>query len=595
MIDMRFDLASFLIGFAVAAIIGLVLYRLRATLGAMRGSAAAGVGSTGRFLSNSAETRYFQELAKIADQYHIAGDKVSLSDVYVEPRFIPASEPLDLEETVRVGSVFHVVPRIHDLPAIYSAYNVNTLSINDLQSGDRHLVLLGMAGTGKSSALAIMALYARSLITLKGIDALAEQAQIDEDKDLSENERAERLKIRQEQHERALAQLRISQEREADALEKKNIAVRVPDDFTQLLPILVHVRDIDLAAESYGGKSGGAKLTALDPAEPLVRAVTRRFSAIAANTVPRLIYNRLNAGTCLVLLDGFDELSTAQWPEKLAWLEEFKALYGQNFIVITGPAEGYDALLNVGFTPLFVRPWSDTDFERLITRWSEAWPLIGGTRRSPASIPDDKLLRRTMTNNRGRTPLDVTLKTWAAFAGDEQQAGRLGAYDFYVRAQLDDTAQQRAALALVAADVLDNGGGLISRERIKTAITPLLTGENGKPTTNISDFADRLIGKSGLLIDAPTNSMLFRHPLLTGFLAADRCVMRPPNGWQTWRCALPGNWRSPLRRRRSRWRPQSGSGWAHRPICCSATCSTCHAGCPTRPAMPRGVQMCSNG
>jgi len=541
---MRFDLPSFLIGFVSAAVIGLVLYRFRAQIVGVRRSAATGAGSTRRFLSNSAETRYFDEIVKVANRYHIAGDKVSLSDVYVEPRFISAITPVDMDDTNQVGSIFHVVPLIHDLPALYSAYNINTLSISDLQTGDRHLALLGVAGSGKSSALAIMALYARSAITLESLENMAEQVQLEEDKDLSETERAERRKRRHDDEERALSQLRTTQTRTAEANERLNLSARTAVNFSQLMPILVHLRDIDLSPEGYGSSGGGADKV-IDPAEPLVRAVTRRFSAIAASTVPRVVYHRLSVGGCLVLLDGFDELNPAQQSEKLTWLAQFKALYGENVIVVAGPIEGYDALLNAGFTPLVVRPWSENEFERLITRWADAWPTIAGSARRPAPMPDDKLLKRTRSGNRGRTPLDVTLKTWAAFTGDEQVAGRRGGYDFYVRAQLDDADKQRPLFAAIAAAVLDNGGGLINKDQVKEVITPLLSDANGKPTTNISELADRLLARSGLLTDAPNNAYLFRHPLLTGFLAAESLITAPSERiaaaarQPAWEMALP--------------------------------------------------------
>src|ERR1700694_835167 len=187
---MRFDLVSFLIGFVLAAFLGFVLYRSRGRIVAARTAAESQAGSTRRFLSRSAESRYFEEIVKVANQYHLAADKVPLSDVYVEPRFITAITPLDLDETNQIGSIFHVVPQIHDLPALYSPYNTNTLSVNDLQWGDKHLALLGNPGTGRSTALAIIALYASSAITLQSLDSMVEQAVSDEDKDLDPKERA---------------------------------------------------------------------------------------------------------------------------------------------------------------------------------------------------------------------------------------------------------------------------------------------------------------------------------------------------------------------------------------------------------------------
>lgn len=545
---MRFDLASFLIGFVIAAVVALLMYRFRAVLARLRGSAQARAGSTRQFLSNSSDKRYSEEFTRFANRYHLAGDKVPLSEVYVEPRFIPAIEPVELDETTKIGSIFHVIPQVRDLPAVYSPYNINTLTISDLRWGERRLVFLGLPGAGKSTALAIMALYANSQVDLRTLDSLAEQVQLDEDKDLNETERAERARQRKDQQDRALAQLRVTQDREADAKAQKKIIERDPVDFKTLMPILVHLRDIDLTPEAYGGKSdaaGKAPLKTLDPAEPLVKAITRRFSVVAANTIPRLVYSRLAAGRCLVMLDGFDEIGSAYWPEKLAWLDQFLAMYPENFVIITGPIKGYDPLVNAGFTPLFVRPWADQDFEALVERWAAAWPRMGGTQRNRVPAPDEKIVKRVMTNNRGRTPLDVTLKAWAAFAGDEQQIGRLGAYDYYVRSQLDDFDRQRSALDLIAAETLDQGLAPIRKDRIIDLITPLLTGENGKPLVNIGEFVDKLVGKNGLFLESSGSTYLFRHPLIAGYLGAEAMTNAPSTRIEEiaqkpiWELALP--------------------------------------------------------
>lgn len=547
---MRFDLASFAIGFVSAAVLALVIYRFRKAIVRTRQGVSTQVGTTGRAIGAGALSRYAEEMIKLADRSHIAGDKANLTDLYLEPRFLSAEPPIDLAAAADVlTDVFRVVPRVHDLPAIYSAYNINTLSISDLRAGDRHIILLGPPGAGKSTALAVLALYAIGHIELQSLDTLAEQVLEDEDKTLSESEREARAKLRQEQQERALAQLRQSQTREAERRQHLNLPAYEAIEFRKLVPILVHLRDIDLsgrtdqdrAKSKDKDKNGADKRLTLDPAEPLVRAAVRHIGAVTANIAPRMLYNNLSAGKCLVLIDGFDELSPAQWPEKLAWLTQFLADYSHNVVITTGPVEGFDPLINVGLTPVFMRPWADGDFERLINRWAAAWPVIGGTRRRPVDPPDAKLVKRVATNNRGRNVLDVTLKTWAAFAGSEQESGRRAGYDFYVRTVLSDVEKQRSMFTSIAALTLDNGGGLLRREQV----APIVLGPDVKPTGTASDAIDKLLGQSGMVSNAPGGTFTFRHPLLAGFLAADTLLDAPPERIEAiadqpaWEVALP--------------------------------------------------------
>src|SRR5205814_10669166 len=122
------------------------------------------------------------------------------------------------------------------------------------------------------------------------------------------------IEQRRDIQQRALEHLKTMQEKEKEEGRSTHQAV----DFNRLLPIVVHLRDVDLRPEAYGvqtaaqangkGKAQTA-LKKLDPAEPLVKAVQRRAGAITASTMPRMIYNRLTAGTCLVMIDGYEDVS----------------------------------------------------------------------------------------------------------------------------------------------------------------------------------------------------------------------------------------------------------------------------------------------
>ncbi len=524
---MHFDFLSFLIGFGLAAVVGVVLYRMRDRIGALRSAAAGQAGATRQFITNSSENRYFNDLLKQLNSYHIAGDVANLTNLYVEPHFLRATEPADPNSEAAPG-VLSVIPLVHDMPASYAQYNVETLTVEDLRAGDTHLALLGLPGSGKSTALAIIGLVATGQIAIDEIDMMSDEVFEDELKDLPPEEKDKLIKQRLETQQRAIEHLQQAQSKEAED------TTRVVADFNRLMPILVHLRDIDLRPEAFGVQAAEqgkpATIKTLDPAEPLVKAMQRRVSAITASTLPRMVYNRLAAGTCLLLVDGYDDLSVDDRPEKLLWLQQFMEIYAHNFIIITGPAVGYDALLNLGLTPIFLRAWSELDNERLVQRWEVAWPAIAHTAHRAAPMPDERTIRRVLTNVRGRSPLDLTLKTWAAFAGDEQEIGRHAWYDFYVRhhfdAKLDvkDAKQGRSALEALAAEVLNQRRVPLSRDRLKELMTAALAGEDGKSTINVEDMLNKLINQSGLLVDWPGNTYGFANSLINAFLASETLV-----------------------------------------------------------------------
>ncbi|HVO42205.1 MAG TPA: HEAT repeat domain-containing protein [Aggregatilineales bacterium] len=508
----NFDFISFLIGFVTASIIAGILYRLRRQIAAVQATTATQAGTTRRFLTNTAEGRYLGDLVKSANTAHIAGDVVALSEIYVEPHFIRAVEPYD-PQAEQVHRVFHVVPILHDLPALYAPYNVDVLTVNDLRRSDEHLALLGLPGSGKSTALAILALLSAGDIDIPTIDMMADAVFEDEIKDLNPDDREKAIRQRQDLQARALAQLAQSQEKNAQESPTQQVEV----DFTKLLPILIHLRDLDLRPETYA--ADGKTVHPLDPAEPIVKALQRRANVVTASALPRLVYNRLSAGRCLVLIDGYDDLSPNQRLEKLAWLQHFLELYPANFVIVTGPVTGFDPLVNLGLTPVYLRAWSDNDYEQLVRRWTAAWPAIAGSGRRKASTPEDQILRRVGLNNRGRSPLDMTLKVWAAFAADEKLPGRRGWYDFYVRRLVINDAQ-RQVLQGVAAAIADEDGRPLSKDKLKTVVTALLTGADGRVSGNVEDAIGK-VTHSGLMIDGVDDSYGFMHSPIAAFLAAE--------------------------------------------------------------------------
>lgn len=520
---MRLDILSFLIGFVSAGVLAFILYRFRDRIGAARENATTSVGNTRQYITTNSQGRYLRDASKLWSQAHIAGELVELTQVYVEPRFVRPAEPLNPLAEEADYDVFEVVPRVQDMPLSYAPYNIETLSVRDLQNGDRRLAVLGVPGLGKSTALSIIGLFAAGEIKINPIDLLADEVFEAEIRDLPAQEREKQIERRKQLRVRALEQLEAERKKEAT----KPTSTRQPADFSRLLPILVHLRDIDLRPEAYGAEGNakakpakdaapkGPKL--LDPAEPIVRALQGQFGVLTSSSLPGLIYRRLADATCLVMIDGYDDLPPESRPEKLAWLAEFMALYGENFIIVAGPAIGFDPLLQLGFTPVYLRAWSDADQVALITRLATLWPSLGKDHR----VIDETIMRRVLTNVRGRTPLDLMLKAWAAFDADEQEGGRRGWYDAYVRRKVSKKLN-RSMISALAAGVLDKGGQPLTREQIKEIATAVFMSQTGRSMSALDDSIGQLTNREGLLVEwGNSGRFSFAHPLINAYLAAE--------------------------------------------------------------------------
>ncbi|GAB4546972.1 MAG: hypothetical protein OHK0023_07510 [Anaerolineae bacterium] len=513
---MQFDFGSFAIGFASASVLAFVLYRMRGFFGRIRQSAETQAAAARSYFTNTADQRYLTRLRDILNESHVAGDLVPLTAIYTEPRFTPPNELRDPGEE-EIPSIGHVVPQFYEFPYAYAPYNINTISLDDLRKGERRLAIIGLPGSGKTTALAIIGLCAIGEIDPITIDLMVDEVFEREIAGKGEEERERMMRQYHDNQRRAIERLR-----DAQGVKEEDIKQAV--DFRSFFPIYFHLRDIDLRPEAHGivpaeGKPKSATKP-LDPAEPLVRALQKRFGGSAASTLPRLVYSRLAQGRCLVLIDGLDDLSPSQRDEKFTWLKQFMGIYGANFVIIASPVTGYDPLINLGFLPLGLRAWDDNDIKRVVDRWAAQWPNIKRQGRRAAQPLDPKQIERVKLNTRGRSPMDITFKLWADFSGDLREQGRRGYYDFFIRRHLDNEAL-RPILAKAAATQLESNGAPILRDTFKEYMTTAFTGADGKLTLNVDDALNKLLNRTNLLIDAPGGGYVFIHPLIGAYLASE--------------------------------------------------------------------------
>lgn len=405
--NFNFNLENFGLGLATGWASAYALYRARHILGAARESVSAQASSAQEYATRTADSRYTNDLAKFCQSHHLAGRALSLTDILVEPRFIPLPELAAPPEDDVIRSVFHVVPTVPDHPYLHAPYNIETMSIEALGRGDRAVALLGLPGSGRTTALLTIALWSLGHVRFDPpTDKVLERLE-GEESEMNSDERAARQRERQQIHQvlGRTAGLRP----DSDSEETSEVRMRA-SVFKQLTPIYVHLGNINPNLREFGRN--------VDPAEPLVRAVQHYCSRVTAKTIPRNVYERLNQGRVLLLLDGFDDLPSKHQPRILAWLEAFLDQYRENFIIVAGPARGYGALVDAGLTPVFMRHWNDVSSEQLIEKWAESWGKV--VRQRGITSAGETQVEQAKFDRRGLSPFELTVKTWGTFADPDQ-------------------------------------------------------------------------------------------------------------------------------------------------------------------------------
>jgi HEAT repeat protein len=485
---MGFDIENFGLGLLAGWGSAYAVYRARGAIkrvvGTVRGSAVTAQNSATR----SADSRYVNDVIRMCETGGVFGKTVPLSAVAVEPRFIPAPALPQPPAEDAIYDVFRVIPLTHEYPYLYAPYPLETLSIEELALGHRHLALLGRPGSGRSTALRLIALHSLSGVKFRPPEDRV-QRRIDSDEAaLSEKERAvkikERITIEQRAKERLASEKGLVFNAQADEELKKVVPL-----FNRLMPVYVHAADLFAPGDDTGE---------VDPAEPIVRAVQANVGRITASTIPRNLYRRLSKGEVLLLVDGFDELPDALAGRAAGWLNAFLGQYASNFVIVAGAIDAHTPLTGAGLVSVYMRPWNDVDVTTAATRWADAWAAGGGRGRRGGQRPAEDAVRRAATHARGLSPLEVTAKIVANYAETAETPG----FEGWLRTSITRLAPAGMAgpnlftkLAPLAALQLDDGW--ITAARVDASAAEGLGVNTAAPETEESTDALREAAEGG--------------------------------------------------------------------------------------------------
>jgi len=437
--NFNFNPGNFLLGLLSGWASAYAVYRARHVLSAAQESVSRQASSAQEFASRSADRRYIQDLTKYINSAHLLGDRVPLTDLIVEPYFIrsePIAAPPD-EDVIR--TVFHVVPNIPDHPYIQAPYNVETMSIEMLARGSRAISLLGRPGSGKTTALFAIALWSIGEVNFDPPSDAVQERLSEEEQNLNDEQRAERI--------RNFVQVEQLRER---AEESGEAAQRRAASFRQLTPIYVHLADVRTDSGEFGRR--------IDPAEPLVRAAQKYTTRVTRQTMAGNVYERMAEGKALLLLDGYEDLPAPEQQNKLRWFRALLNTYPDNFYITTGPVIGYGSISDIGFDPVFIRPWNDVQINRFVENWSQAWPRIAGQHQRGDYTPPPDILEAALRDNRIRSPFDLTVKLWGNFTDAKDES-----YESWIRGLLgsfmgnEPIGTLLPKLAVAAQSQLDSG------------------------------------------------------------------------------------------------------------------------------------------
>ncbi len=390
------------------------------------------------YASREADEGYLSALVEYARHAHLLGHKVRLDEVLIQPRFIPPAELMSLpEEDVPIEDVFESVPRVFDYPHLHAAYNIPTLSIADLSRGTRRVVIVGQQGSGRTTALLTIALWSSGFIDFPPprdviIDEL--EAELDPKKDVPLDEQVLRIRRRVAMTKQTQGRY-ADEDREDDSKPKdptepdKTVAIEAPSRFRDIAPLYLHMGDIILDSGEYGKQ--------IDPAEPLIRGLQRQAGWLSSKRLVNKTYKLLEEGFALVLIDGYDDITSDKRQAALRWIRALMDAYPDNFFIVTMPPEGYGLLMESGAVPVHIRPWNTQDISDSVDKIQANWEKLGT---KPVSFPREEFdspedyINSIKPDGRQLLALDNTLRTWSILSDMEED----NSYSEQIQAYLED-------------------------------------------------------------------------------------------------------------------------------------------------------------
>ncbi len=322
------------------------------------------------------------------------------------------------------------------------------------------------------------------------------------------------------------------------------------------VPFLYHIADLRLPDDD-----------SKDILSPIQDAAAERAPVRDLNRLPGFIQIAFESGKALLLLDGFDELPPGEQVKVSEYLKRLLKTYPKIRVVTTGCLEHLDGLLSLGFESLTIMPWNLDQSNRFIEKWGHMWAQTVGaetwSQNGTAEIEPLLINAWLNSDNQTLTPLELTLKLWAGYAGDSLGPGILDAIATHIR-RLAPNGTPLAALETLGMQVALSAQSIFdprsAREWVKNFELPEEepleeveedsgTEENEKPKTGLFkgkkrtgplgitgplgrtgplaktgplSSSSRLLARmadSGLLTSHPGNRLRFLHPVLGGFLA----------------------------------------------------------------------------
>ncbi|MCE1255597.1 MAG: HEAT repeat domain-containing protein [Anaerolineae bacterium] len=403
---------------------------------------------------------------------HIANQLFSLNEILIPSRLLaPTYQKPDDESFAITTLASHSLPYLPEASELAAQYNVLSLSpLEALQNG-ANIVIVGDAGSGKTTVLAQVA---------------------------------------------------------SAIIQHPETAGNLADH----LPYYIHIADIDFNGQDVNGPIG-----------LFINPISKQHSSFARSRVPSAIIDAARKGKLLLLIDGLDELPKNQFIQAVNLLEALLDQSPRIQIMTTASPYYLGGLLKIGFQSMSIACWNIRDIELFIEQWNKQWleyinnSVFSG---NTSDSIDPRLIKNWLISQYvNMSPLQWTLKVWAAYSGDLNGPLPINAIDNYIT-RLSSKLVTREMLEYLALEFVRENSLTLSISHLENCVInytpsrvtdlnddaskiPVLPSRQGVSNeASVSSGNNPILGliDAGLLIKHENQKVRFCNPLITGFLSS---------------------------------------------------------------------------
>jgi hypothetical protein len=155
----RLDRLSFWLGFLAGALIWWLLGKLRPLLGELWHLAIERLRAARQDMMIDADIRFRNDTVRYAQHLHLAAPLFSLDEILLPPRLLAPPPPVEPEVTPPYYDITeNILPYLPTWPELGSELGAPTFTLSQALSGGAHIVVVGQPGSGKTAALAHLAI-----------------------------------------------------------------------------------------------------------------------------------------------------------------------------------------------------------------------------------------------------------------------------------------------------------------------------------------------------------------------------------------------------------------------------------------------------